>query len=201
MTALPSCLTGYGPRSPHENLVHICRLPQAFRGTVAPMSVQAMAWVLECSRATGSDRLVLLAIANHASKEGGEAWPSIPLIAAEARVSERTVSRSLIRLAALGELEVVRGGGRGPNQYRPNLYSLPAISTGMTDGHPSGMTDATNRGDKHGKSGVTLVADKPSLEPSGNRGFCKKCGETTRLLDLDGVPTMVCATCEHEEAA
>lgn len=165
------------------------------------MSVQAMAWVLESSRATGSDRLVLLAIANHASKEGGEAWPSIPLIAAEARVSERTVSRSLIRLAALGELEVVRGGGRGPNQYRPNLYALPAISGGMPPCHPSGVTDGAVRGDKRRDSGVTLVADKPSLEPSENRGVCNKCGKTTQLLDLDGVPTFVCPACRHEEAA
>lgn len=79
-----------------------------------------MAWVLESSRSEGSDRLVLLAIANHADATGGLSWPSVELIGKEARVSRATVFRSLDSLRALGELEFVSGGGRG----KTNRYQL-----------------------------------------------------------------------------
>lgn len=83
------------------------------------MSIQAMGWVLEHSHAQGLDRLVLLAIANHADAKGLNAWPSVDLIVSEARVGRATVFRSLERLQRLGELEVLKGGGRGNrNHYR-----------------------------------------------------------------------------------
>lgn len=88
------------------------------------MSVQAIAWVLEESRAEGFDRLVLLAIANHVDGREWQAWPSVAQIAHEARVSRRTVFRCLLELKALGELEVTEGGhGRG----QTNLYRIPRL--------------------------------------------------------------------------
>ena len=165
------------------------------------MSVQAMAWVLEHSKATGNDRLVLLAIANHASKEGTEAWPSVPLIAREARVSQRTVTRALKRLAALGELEVMRGQGMSQGQYRPNLYAMPGVTL-CPPSNDSGVTPHASRGDKHGKSGVTPVADKPSLEPSktGESDFCPECGATVLDLIERGERLRHCSRCKWEAA-
>ena len=85
------------------------------------MSIQAVAWVLEHSEATLADRLVLIAIANHADARGWNAWPSIGKIAEEAGVHEVTVWRSITALEKLGELAVQRRPGR------PSRYSLPAI--------------------------------------------------------------------------
>jgi hypothetical protein len=84
------------------------------------VSIQAIAWVLEHSESKIADRLVLLAIANHADAHGCSAWPSVDQIAREARVGRSTVFECLARLVDLGELEIDRGG-RGPrstNSYR-----------------------------------------------------------------------------------
>lgn len=85
------------------------------------MSIQAIAWVLENSGAEMGDRLVLLAIANHCDGAGYNAYPSVDQIAVEARVSRRTVFRSLESLELQGDLEVVRNRGRGNR----NMYRLP----------------------------------------------------------------------------
>ena len=86
------------------------------------MSIQAVAWVLEHSEATLADRLVLIAIANHADARGWNAWPSIGKIAEEAGVHEVTVWRSITALEKLGELDVQRRPGR------PSRYGLPALN-------------------------------------------------------------------------
>jgi hypothetical protein len=97
----------------------------------AHMSIQAICWVLEHSEAEGVSRLVLLAIANHASAVGTDSYPSIDQIAREARCSSRTVIRTLDTLVRLGELGYVRNGapfgGKITANRRPNLYWLPGM--------------------------------------------------------------------------
>jgi hypothetical protein len=87
------------------------------------MSVQAMSWVLEHSESRLGARCVLLSIANHADREGRNAWPSVKTIAIESRLGEREVQYAVKTLKQLGELEVTPGGGRG----RPNTYRLPLM--------------------------------------------------------------------------
>lgn len=83
------------------------------------MSIQAIAWVLECSQSVLGDRCVLIAIANHADSRGKNAWPSVSTIMREARVSERQVQCAVNRLKGIGELVVHYGGGlQGANRYR-----------------------------------------------------------------------------------
>lgn len=123
------------------------------------VSIQAIAWVLEHSRARGYDRLVLLAIANHADADGGLAWPSVAKIAGEAATSTRSVYRSLQVLVSLNELEVRSGGGRG----NCNSYQLKGLSTRqqtLTDSHtscletvtagPETLTEMSKNGDSAG---------------------------------------------------
>ena len=85
------------------------------------MSVQAISWVLDYSDSLFSDRLILIAIANHCDRYGTDAWPLQETIAAEARVSTREVVRAIQNLVSLGELSVQKGKG----QIGRNLYSLP----------------------------------------------------------------------------
>lgn len=93
-----------------------------------------MSWVWEHSRAEGTDRLVLLAIADCASDDGGNAWPSVETIADKAKVSERTVQRSVKALRLLGEIDVTPNAGkRGANLYTVKM-SPPA------DSHPDNLT-------------------------------------------------------------
>jgi Helix-turn-helix domain len=81
------------------------------------VSVQASAAVWERSRLRGLARLVLLAIADAANREGENAFPSISTIAAMCLVDPRTVQRKILEAVAAGELEVVKGGGRRSNSY------------------------------------------------------------------------------------
>lgn len=137
------------------------------------MSVKAMAWVWDESQASGSDLLVLLAIADAADHDGTNAWPSIATLAAKTRLSERTVQRSIRALVDLGELEVQEqaGGFAGMrSDRRPNRYwvLMAPADDGVTDRHPEadGVTSGAVRGDNQRADGVTLVTPNPSLDPS-----------------------------------
>lgn len=105
------------------------------------MSVRVMSWVWESSQSTGIDRLVLLAIADSASDDGGHAWPSIRTLKTKAMVSERTVQRAIRTLVELGELVVDANAGRsGVNVYRvvmtPRHVVAPVNVTPPSDSHP-----------------------------------------------------------------
>ena len=82
------------------------------------MSIQAMSWVLNESKSTLGSRLVLLSIANHADDKGMNAWPSIPVIARQARLTERQAQNCIKKLERSGELQIARGEGyRGSHRY------------------------------------------------------------------------------------
>lgn len=84
-----------------------------------------MALALHHSDAKGTDKVVLLGIANHAG-DGGS-WPSVPTLAVYANVDERTVQRSIDNLERAGEIrrEVQAGGLRNMADWdRPNLYTV-----------------------------------------------------------------------------
>ena len=87
-----------------------------------------MAVVLHHSQAGGTDKLVLLGIANH-DGDGG-AWPSIATLARYANVEPRAVKACIKRLVDRGEVTRDRqaGGTRNmPDYSRPNLYHLKVV--------------------------------------------------------------------------
>ncbi len=99
------------------------------------MSIRVMTWVWEQSQAEGLERLVLLAIADNANDQGGNAWPSVQTLRTKAKVSERTVQRAVRRLVALGELRVSQGAGQnGVNVYTVVMTPRPAVTP--PDSHP-----------------------------------------------------------------
>ena len=117
------------------------------------MSIEAVALVLNQSKATGRAKLVLIGIANHLGDQG--AWPAISTLARYANASERSVKRDIQELVELGELRVEVQNAPTRTQYKTNLYWL-TIGSGVTD-LTSGVTDWVSRGDSSGKSGVTPV--------------------------------------------
>lgn len=92
------------------------------------MSLRSYSLVWEGSEATGTELLVLLAIAEHHNRERGYAWPSVETIAGYARIkSLRTVQKHVRSLEERGELKVVVGGGRrNPSRYYLNFQKLRA---------------------------------------------------------------------------
>lgn len=114
------------------------------------MSIQAMAWVLEESEATLAERLVLLAIANHADARGWNAWPAVPQIAREARVDPSTVYRVLELLERSGELVIKRRPGRS------NIYGITALMGSQSErGEPVVEGSQIERGGGLRLRGVT----------------------------------------------
>jgi hypothetical protein len=156
------------------------------------MSVEAIALVLNHSKAKGTAKLVLIGIANH---EGdGGSWPSIGTLARYANVDARSVQRAIEVLTDMGELAVeVKGGGtvgtradRRTNRYRilvtPSTREVTPASgrehdevtsasgrSEVTQMSPRGIhevTPVTERGDAGDAHEVTPTSPEPSLEPS-----------------------------------
>ena len=101
------------------------------------MSVEAMAIVLNHSRAKGAAKIVLLGIANHINPDNDGAWPSQARLASYANITERAVRNCVDQLVELGELVVKVGAGNSTTQYKTNRYWLnlacPADCDGTTN--------------------------------------------------------------------
>jgi hypothetical protein len=130
------------------------------------MAVRVMHQVWEqATDVQGSDLLVLLALADWANDDG-VCWPSIPRLAAKARVSVRTAQYTIGRLVSRGYVRVDPGGGRRlPNRYTVQ-HLHPSSPQTPQPLHPSrGATGNTN-GATGGRNGAIAVAPEPSIEPS-----------------------------------
>jgi hypothetical protein len=92
------------------------------------MSVESMAVVLHHSPAKGTDKLILLGIANH-DGDGG-AWPSVATLAKYANIDTRGVQKVLARLEQSGQItRYVQEGGTLAmrNGQRPNRYVINVV--------------------------------------------------------------------------
>ena len=92
------------------------------------MSVQFIGRVWAESKASGTARLVLLAIADH-TNPSGIAWPSLNRIAAYSNVSRRAVIRAINQLVKLGELDKLGvGSGRHSTRYQIILGGVVSVT-------------------------------------------------------------------------
>lgn len=89
------------------------------------MSVRTMARVWELSAHSGTELLMLLAIADFAD-DGGNAYPSVQTLAEKCRMKSRNANVILASLRASGELEVKQNEGpHGTNRYRIVIATHP----------------------------------------------------------------------------
>lgn len=136
------------------------------------MSVQAMSWVIAHSPHKGSALLCLLMVANHAHADGTGAFPSVPTLAAECRMSARQIIRLLQHLEASGALRVQhRAGPRGArlmavvmDATAPLVGATPDILSGQTPDSlsPDILSPLTFCPPTHD----IAVSPEPSIEPS-----------------------------------
>lgn len=122
------------------------------------MSVEAISKVLNYSKAKGSQKLVLIGIANHHGDEG--AWPSIKTLARYSNLSERRVQQMIRELAEMGELKIEECQGGGFRQYKTNRYWI------LTE--TPGVKPASLRGEAGFVSGVKPVSPEPLKETKDN---------------------------------
>jgi hypothetical protein len=165
------------------------------------MSIESMAICLHHSKASGSDKLVLLGIANH-DGDGGS-WPAIATLAKYANISERGVQKCLERLVGLGEVAKYENMGGNINtrlDRRPNRYVLLVNCPNdcdRTTQHRIGVNASTLRGERQDGNGVnastergelqdTLTILKPSYEPSINLRAKDACNLLADLIQQNG---------------
>lgn len=151
------------------------------------MSVKVMTWVWDHSASRGSDRLVLLAIADCASEDGSNAYPSMAELVRKTGLSERAVQYAIRELVSLGELFVAANGGpRGCNRYRvvmaddgvQEMHPAPdappqdvrgARNAGVQTVHPLKGADpapGVHEVRSKGATGAPGTVLEPSVEPS-----------------------------------
>jgi hypothetical protein len=95
------------------------------------VSVKVMARVWSYSQRKDGELLVMLALADFAN-DAGESWPSIPVLAAKARLTERQTRRVLIKLEEASEIRRIKsnGGRNRRNHYFITVIENPDIVTG-----------------------------------------------------------------------
>ncbi len=142
------------------------------------MSIEALTVVLNHSQARGTEKLVLIGIANHYGEQG--AWPSVKTLASYANMSERRVQQAIKALQSSGELKVDRGQGGGIGRYKTNLYFVnvkcPQDCSGFpqhsqakyVSPDPQGVKPVSPQGEAHFALGVKHNVPEPVKEPSIN---------------------------------
>lgn len=148
------------------------------------MSTTAISWVWHRSRSKGTDRLVLLVIAEHADHRGRNSWPANETIAEMCGgIDESTVRRSIARLRDdLGELKVELNGGGTEAMRRerpdrlPNLYTIllehapDRTKTGKKRRHKRGGADRTPAAETANPTPVVPHVSAPPTDPSVDGG-------------------------------
>lgn len=134
------------------------------------MTIESIAIVLNHSQATGTDKLVLLGIANHYGDNG--AWPSIATLARYANVDPRNVSRSISKLIDLGELVSNQNGAPTAHYNKPNHYEILVSCPENCD---RSFNHRIDRGDTsiitRGDTSIRGVVIPVSSEPLSNRNL------------------------------
>ena len=107
------------------------------------MSIEALNWAWDQPVAKAANKLVLLALADHANSDG-ECWPSMKRIAERSDISARHVSRAINELIDLGLVEKANRRRHG-GQYRGWDYRLNVQRTPASGGPPRPVTSGHGR--------------------------------------------------------
>lgn len=91
------------------------------------MSFALTQTVIDMPGVPAAEKMVLVVLARHANDNGGNVYPSIPLIAAKAGMSDRNARRALRGLEERGLIRALteKTGGRTPTRYAIVLAGTP----------------------------------------------------------------------------
>lgn len=132
--------------------------------------------------------LVLIALANHANRDGGDCFPSLATIAAESRHTKRGAIIALQRLEAMGEIIIQRRPNPGRGHSNCYQVCMERVNPATVKSHGKGELDdrkrvnwtrqkgepgdrkrvnpATQKGELDDVSTNKEPSNEPSLEPS-----------------------------------
>jgi len=120
------------------------------------MSVKVMARVWEHSQASGGELLVMLALADFANDDG-ECWPSVPVLAQKARLTDREVRYLLPKLESAGELCYTKSNG---GRNRRNWYVITVSE------NPETVSVKNFHGIEKPCNNFTEIHDTKTLKPT-----------------------------------
>ena len=128
------------------------------------MSIRLINKVFESGTFGPTERLIMLALADHAD-EKGRCYPSIRRLCERTGLSERSIQSNIKKLCRQGSLRATIGGGRG----NVNLYAVfpnPAANAPPHDAHPAADAHQTSQ-----EMRANPAADAPepiltTIEPS-----------------------------------
>lgn len=142
------------------------------------MSVRTSAAVWECSQHSGTELLMLLAIADFAD-DNGNAYPSVGTLATKCRTTSRHANRILSVLRTSGELEIrMNEGPKGTNRYRITFAGMTSTSP-LTNRSP--LTRASSTPDVHVPKPLTPTSDESSLNRHESPDTSLSAKKPTRL--------------------
>lgn len=85
------------------------------------MSIRLMSAIFESTSLSPTERLIMLALADHAD-DSGRCYPSILRLCQRTGLSERAVQTNIRKLSGQGYIKIIPGGGKGNS----NLYFISA---------------------------------------------------------------------------
>lgn len=130
------------------------------------------AWeIAQIEQLRPSDRLILLALVEHANKVG-ECWPSQATLAEYTGYSEKTVWTALGRLQERGLIERShRGNGKGGRSSDLIRLLIPLVATATENPSGTATSDSevgVNRNSRH--FNPVTIANEPVIEPVSVKG-------------------------------
>jgi hypothetical protein len=126
------------------------------------MSLKILSEIWTEANVSGSELLVLLALADFADDDGRNIYPSMPTLAHKARLSESQTRRIIQGLIEEGLIEIVEIGGWDGRRNRANEYRIIREDSGSSMTPPplaptlGGSADATTGG-----SSMTPPSSRP----------------------------------------
>ena len=125
-----------------------------------------MTLVWERAEVPANELLILLALADNASDDGLDCWPSLDTLSAKCRCSNRTAFGTLQRLEKKGYINIIRPGlGRGKtNSYEFNVEFLFSFKPKYLNSRKKSVQTF------HTSSGRKYAADsKESMQPATDK--------------------------------
>jgi hypothetical protein len=128
------------------------------------VSIKVMSWVWDHGPCNGTDRMLLLALADHCD-DAGHAYPSMTRLAEKACMTERGARQVMRRLEAEGWVKTGIGGGRA----KTSTYHILMLNPEQQTGNEKPGTVIPESGDRKPGTRMPETRNGGSGEPSLNR--------------------------------
>jgi hypothetical protein len=138
------------------------------------MSIRVMTDVWAHADCSGSELLVLLALADFSDDHGENIYPSMQTLARKSRLSESQARRVVQNLVKKGLLEIVEAGGWDRGRNRSNAYRILLENLNTEGGvnlkggsklTPPPSRPRAHRGSTDAPGVVASALDDPSYDP------------------------------------